>query len=52
MTEQEFFEWLQTCPTSDWIIVHKEGGLRTVNFIVEKPSKRNVGPYVLAQEPS
>ena len=34
------------------IIVHKEGGLRTVNFIVEKPSKRNVGPYVLAQEPS
>ena len=36
MTDQEFYEWLQTCPTPDWLVVHKEGELRTVNFIVDK----------------
>ena len=40
MTEQEFYEWLQTCPTPDWLVVHKEGELRTVNFIVDKDDKK------------
>jgi len=35
MTEKEFYAWLRTCPTDDWLVVHSDDGLRTVNFIVD-----------------
>ena len=32
MTQQEFFEWLDTCPTHKWDITMDEDGFITVSF--------------------
>ena len=32
MTREEFFEWLDTCPTHKWEITHEEYGRVVVSF--------------------
>jgi len=32
MTREEFFEWLNTCPTHKWEITHEEYGHVVVSF--------------------
>jgi len=32
MTREEFFEWLDTCPTHKWEITHEEYGHVVVSF--------------------
>jgi len=32
MTREEFFEWLDTCPTDRWEITHEEYGHVVVSF--------------------
>jgi hypothetical protein len=32
MTRQEFFEWLETCPTHEWEVIMDEEGNTIVTF--------------------
>jgi hypothetical protein len=32
MTREEFFEWLDTCPTNRWEITHEEYGHVVISF--------------------
>lgn len=32
MTREEFFEWLDTCPSPDWDVVHDDVGYVGVSF--------------------
>ena len=32
MTREEFFEWLDTCPTKRWEITHEEYGRVVISF--------------------
>lgn len=32
MTREEFFEWLETCPSDDWEIMHDDVGYVTISF--------------------
>ena len=36
MTREEFFEWLDTCPTHKWEITHEEYGYAVVSFPIDE----------------
>jgi hypothetical protein len=36
MNRQEFFEWLNTCPSHDWDIITDETGCTRIVFMYEE----------------
>jgi hypothetical protein len=42
MSREEFFEWLDTCPTHKWEITHEEYGHVVVSFPNDEEDKEEV----------
>ena len=41
MTREEFFEWLNTCPTHKWETTTDEYGFVAVSFKIEETEEEN-----------
>ena len=54
MTREEFFQWLNTCPTHKWEIVHDDSDFIRVVFPVEEDEDEedNAGASKQSQAPT